>query len=54
MTTASFDVPIINDSVSEDNENFDLILTNNSNLPDGVILDIDNKATVTIVDDDGK
>jgi len=51
MTHASFNVAIINDIVSEDNETFDLIIELSS-LPSNVTAINPEQATVTIVDDD--
>ena len=50
-TCASFDVTIINDELSEKDEQFEIIIMKNS-LPFGVI--VGGKATVTIEDNDGK
>ena len=51
-TTATFDVPITDDMILEELENF--MLTINSSLPDGVTRGTPSEATVTIVDDDRK
>ena len=51
-TTATFDVPITDDMILEELENF--MLTINSSLPDGVTRGTPSEATVTIVDDDCK
>ena len=53
MTNASFDVAIANDSILEVDENFELII-NMSSLPNDVTIGVPGRATVTIVDDDGK
>ena len=50
---ASFDVPIINDELSEIDETFDIKITRDS-LPFGVILGDHDRTTVTIDDNDGK
>ena len=52
VTSASFSIPINNDTILEGNENF--MLTINQTLPDGVTRGTPSEATVTIVDDDGK
>ena len=52
LTTASRTITITDDNISENDENFDLFI-NTSLLPSQVNADPD-KATVTIVDDDGK
>ena len=52
LTNASLSIAIINDAVLEKNESFDLSI-NTLMLPSQVNADPD-KATVTIVDDDGK
>ena len=52
QTTATFNIPIINDDILEIDEN--LMLTINSSLPDGVTRGTPSEATVTIVDDDRK
>ena len=53
MTNASFDVAITNDSILEVDENFELII-NMSSLPNDVTIGVRGRATVIIVDDDGK
>ena len=53
MTNASFDVAIANDSILEVDENFELII-NMSSLPNDVTIGVPGRATVIIVDDDGK
>ena len=53
MINASFDVAIANDSILEVDENFELII-NMSSLPNDVTIGVPGRATVTIVDDDGK
>ena len=50
-TCASFDVTIINDELSEKDEQFDIVIMKNS-LPFGVTAG--DKTTVTIEDNDGK
>ena len=52
-THASFYVPITNDNTVEVNEKFDLII-DQSSLPTNVKVSGVYKATVSIVDDDGK
>lgn len=52
MTTASVDVPIIDDNISENNENFDIVIDQLS-LPNRVSVSNPDQVTVTIVDDDG-
>ena len=52
QTTATFNVPINDDNILED-ENF-MLTINSYSLPDGVTHGTPNEATVTIVDDDGK
>ena len=53
VTIVSFDVPINDDMILEDDES--LILTiNPSSLPTGVIVGTPGQATVTIVDNDRK
>ena len=49
MTSASFDVPIIDDGIREDDEDFILII-DSSPVP---VVDLD-EVVVTIVDSDGK
>ena len=51
-TSATFDVPITDDSLLEGNENF--MLTIDPSLPTGVRRGDPSEATVTIVDDDRK
>ena len=53
MTSVSFDVPIINDNVLEDNKNF-ILTIRSSSLPDRVTRGTLGQATITIVDNDGK
>ena len=53
VTCASFDVPIINDVLSEIDETFDIIIMRDS-LPFGVILSDQDRTTITIDDNDGK
>ena len=50
---ASFNVLIIPDITSEGNENFNLAI-DASSLPEGVNVGNPDRATVTILDDDGK
>ena len=50
---ASFTVSIINDNVSESDENF-ILSIDNSSLPMYVSVDHPGQATVTILDDDCK
>ena len=52
-TTVSFDVPINDDNLSEDNEAFQLIIMSRS-LPDNVIRGNPGKVEVTILDNDSK
>ena len=52
QTTATFNVPINDDMILEGDENF--MLTIDETLPDGVTRGDPSKATVTIVDNDGK
>ena len=49
MTKASFDITINNDNIVEGNEDFTLIIITSSSL----LVGDTNKATVTIVDDEG-
>ena len=53
QTTATFDVPIIDDNILEGNEIFILTIDETS-LPISVTRGSPGQATVTIVDDDGK
>jgi len=53
VTSVTFDIPINDDSILEDNENFMLTIDQPS-LPEGVIVDEPDETTVTIVDNDGK
>lgn len=53
ITTASFDVPIINDNVSESDESFNLTIDQLS-LPDRVGVSDPNQIAVIIEDDDGE
>ena len=53
MTRVSFDVNIIDDRILENNETFDLSINSNT-LPNRVNIDNPSKATMTIVDNDGK
>ena len=52
MTTAPVDFRIIDDNISENNENFDLVI-DQSSLPNRVSVGNPDQVTVTIVDDDG-
>ena len=52
VTSVPFNIPINDDNILEDNENF--TLTINSSLPTGVMVDNLSQATVTIVDNDCK
>ena len=49
----TFDVPIVNDSILEGNEDFILVI-DQASLPNRIILGIPGLATVTIVDDDSE
>ena len=49
----AFDVPITDDMILEGDEDFDLIIVPGS-LPDGVTRGNPNRASVTIVDNDGQ
>ena len=53
QTTATFNIPINDDNVLDNNEDFILTIDETS-LPTGVTHGSPGKATVTIVDDDGK
>ena len=54
MTTMSFDIRIINDTMNEDNQNF-IVTIDSASLPVGFLVSDPYQATVTIVnDDDGK
>ena len=53
MTEATLNVSIVDDSILEGNEIFNLIV-NVSSLPSKVIVGDHGRATVTIVDNDGK
>ena len=50
--SAPFNIPINDDNIFEENENF--ILTINSSLPTGVMVSNPGQARVTIVDNDRK
>ena len=52
LTTVPFDVRVIDDSISENNESFDIII-DQSSLPNRVSVGNPDQVTVTIVDDDG-
>ena len=54
MTSASFDIPINNDMISEGSENFTLTIDPSSLPPTGVSVGSPDQATVIIGDDDGK
>ena len=53
VTMVPFDVPITDDMILEGNEDFDLIIVPGS-LPNGVSRGNPNRASVTIVDNDGQ
>ena len=53
MTSAQFNISIINNGVLEQNENFNLTI-NASSLPSRVFVTDPYQVTVTIRDDDGK
>ena len=53
QTNATFDIPINDDDILEDIENFTLTI-NSSSLPTGVTPGDPDVATVTITDDDRK
>ena len=53
VTCAPFDIPIMDDMLSEDNETFNIVIMEES-LPFGIILDDPDNTTVTIVDNDCK
>ena len=53
VTNVSFDIPISDDNILEDNENFVLTI-DPSSLPTNVTIGDPGQATVTIVDDDCK
>ena len=52
-TTATFNIPITDDMISEGDENF-MLTINSSSLPDGVTRGDPGEATVAIVDNDRK
>ena len=52
MTTAPVDVQIVDDDISENTENFVLVI-DQSSLPNRVSVGNPDQVTVTIVDDDG-
>ena len=54
QTTATFDVPINDDNILEDNENFILTIDETSLPSDVIHFSAGHNSTVTIVDDDGK
>ena len=53
MTNVSFNIPINDDAIIENNENFTLTI-DPSSLPTGIKVGSFDQATVTIVDNDGK
>ena len=54
VTCAPFDIPIIDDTLSEGNETFDIVILEDS-LPFGVVFDdADKSTTVTIIENDCK
>ena len=53
MTSIPFDVPINDDNILEQNEEFTLTILQDI-LPDGVTRGSTDQTIVTIVDDDGK
>ena len=53
VTCAPFNISLIDDVLSEDNETFNISILEES-LPFGVILDDPDKTTVTIVENDCK
>ena len=53
MTSTLFDVSINDDNIFENNETFDLVI-NTFSLPSNVTVGDSNRATVTIMNDDGK
>jgi len=52
MTSVSFDISIINDTIFEGNESFSLNINPNL-LPNNVSIGDYDEATVEIIDDDG-
>jgi len=52
-TSVTFDVPIVDDDILENDEDFDLTIVRGS-LPDGVTRGNPGTSTVTIINDDGK
>ena len=52
QTTATFGVPINDDDILEEEEDF--MLTIDPSLPDGIFRGTPSEATVTIVDNDSK
>jgi len=54
VTSVPFNVPIKDDNILENNEDFTLTIMRSSALPDGVTRGSTSQATITIVDDDGK
>ena len=53
MTNYTFNIPIRNDNMVENNETFTLAI-DSSSLPTGVMVGSPRQATVTIINDDGK
>ena len=53
QTTATFDIPITDDTMLEGNENF-MLTIDPSSLPNGVTHGDPDQATVTIVDNDSE
>ena len=53
VTMVAFDVPVTDDMIVEDNEDFNLIIVPGS-LPADVTCGTPNRASVTIVDNDGQ
>ena len=54
ITRVPFDIPIINDTISEGNEDFILTINPTSLPPTGVSVGSPDQVTVIIRDDDGK
>lgn len=53
QTNISFNIPIIDDNIFEENENFDIIIIPES-LPNGFTRHNPGETRITIVDNDGK
>ena len=53
MTSASFDIPIIDNNLSESNKNFTVAIVSSS-LPNRVSVGDQDQAVVIIADDDGE